>query len=324
MTACAVGARGTILVSTDGVHWRQAGSGTRDDLNCVRFADRTHGWVLGYDTTGAPAIFATTDAGASWRSCPLGSYTDDCALSTLASTDARHVWAAGWSAGGMALVLASEDGGSSWTAQRPPVVFGQTIVTLAFADSEHGWALSADDKHFAGTILATTDGGRHWVRQKVLPHLDPTSLACADGLHCWVAGYCYYTRHDPQLWATEDGGRTWSPLTVSKEGVGQIVCFDSARLWLADLLGRTYRSGNGGRTWTRLAGTGFDQVDTVSVAFRDASHGLVVGYHFKQTSEGVMPDYTKPCLLATFDGGRSWVEQDLGTRQQLGDVDSVR
>lgn len=59
----AVGERGHILVSNDGVQWQQAEVPVQATLTAVYFIDEMNGWAVGHDAT----ILATTDGGMTWQ-----------------------------------------------------------------------------------------------------------------------------------------------------------------------------------------------------------------------------------------------------------------
>ena len=123
-------------------------------LNRMKLSGETGGWLVG----DGGLVLTTSDAGISWQlpagdpSVLLGNDFDWYALEVRGS----RVWVAG-SPG--TKVLVSDDGGKSWqafdTRQNLP------LYGLAFADNLHGWAVGA-----LGTILATSDGGRTWQRQR--------------------------------------------------------------------------------------------------------------------------------------------------------------
>ncbi|ARD46189.1 YCF48-related protein [Colwellia sp. PAMC 21821] len=62
-TLVAVGERGHILVSTDGVQWQQAKVPLQVTLTAVYFIDEFNGWAVGHDAT----ILSSKDAGRSWQ-----------------------------------------------------------------------------------------------------------------------------------------------------------------------------------------------------------------------------------------------------------------
>jgi photosystem II stability/assembly factor-like uncharacterized protein len=123
-------------------------------LNRMKFSGETNGWLVG----DGGLVLSTADAGMSWQlpegnpAALVGNDFDWYALEARG----QRVWVAG-SPG--TKVLASEDGGKTWQA----FATGQNLplLSLAFADNLHGWAVGA-----LGTILATSDGGRSWQRQR--------------------------------------------------------------------------------------------------------------------------------------------------------------
>ncbi len=59
----AVGERGHILLSSDGVDWQQAQVPVQVTLTAVYFIDEMHGWAVGHDAT----ILSSSDGGVSWQ-----------------------------------------------------------------------------------------------------------------------------------------------------------------------------------------------------------------------------------------------------------------
>jgi len=70
--------RNTMLATLDGGQsWQEAipydsGNPTDAGIAPVHFVDPRHGWALGADDTGAPVLWRTDDAGATWSPVPLG------------------------------------------------------------------------------------------------------------------------------------------------------------------------------------------------------------------------------------------------------------
>jgi photosystem II stability/assembly factor-like uncharacterized protein len=157
-----------------------------------------------------------------------------------------------------------------------PLPHGDPLSAFAVADPAHLWIVA--DR----TLLATTDGGRHWNPQY---QGAITNLAFVDAQRGWLTAY-------DTLLATTDGGQTWTP---------------QYQAWPMDLLNFvTPRDGwivvgsslltthNGGQTWQTLPSEAPGRVR----AFLDARHG----WGFSQESNGVAP----PKLAWTGDGGRTW------------------
>jgi photosystem II stability/assembly factor-like uncharacterized protein len=102
------------------------------------------------------------------------------------------------------IVLLSDDGGATYR-QAIAVPASATLTAVHFANARDGWAVG----HW-GEILATTDGGEHWTRQRSDTTIDQPlfSVYFKDAAHGWAAG----------LWSllltTTDGGKTWNKVTL--------------------------------------------------------------------------------------------------------------
>lgn len=100
-------------------------------------------------------------------------------------------------------VLRSDDGGASFTQASVPV--STDLTSVFFASPERGWVVGHD-----GVVLATTDGGRSWLRQ-----LDGRQLALPDAslLDVWFAdertGFAVGAFN--LILRTDDGGASWTP-----------------------------------------------------------------------------------------------------------------
>ena len=132
--AWAVGAKGTILATSGGVHWRAQPSGTHVVLDGVAFADAAHGWVVGDNGT----ILATTDGGLTWSKQQVATRV---LLGGVACSDTSHAWVVGM----QGTILATTDGGAHWHAQTSGV--RGVLTSVAFADAKHGWAVTLGGKY---------------------------------------------------------------------------------------------------------------------------------------------------------------------------------
>jgi len=143
-------------------------------------ADSGVAWTAAFVTGGtndprcSSAVWRSDDAGVSWRllrgSClALDQYA-------VTFSDPRHGVVAGgdWSSAsqrGTTIVRSTSDGGAHWRTLWEHHSSGLTpaypLVSLAFVDREHGWALFGGIKlgastNYSGDALVTSDGGRHW------------------------------------------------------------------------------------------------------------------------------------------------------------------
>lgn len=109
----AVGDRGNIVASNDGVNWAQVEVPVRATLTSVDFIDENTGWVVGHDAV----ILHSKDGGKSWQ---LQNFQPELEkpLFDVLFTDANN----GYAVGAYGLFLATSDGGTSWAeVDAPPI-----------------------------------------------------------------------------------------------------------------------------------------------------------------------------------------------------------
>ena len=183
---------------------------------------------------------------------------------------------------GMCGVMRTVDGGRSWKSLA--TVAGSIFSRIHFLDGMNGF-IAADAR-----LLRTTDGGAHW------------SVAVDDGgivgARCGVAfispsvGFFAGRR----IYRTDDGGASFH--AVSDVG-GEAITFvgQSAGYFIAQRVGgdpklMIFRSGDGGRSWSRI--------------FEKASDELAFGIDFSTERRGI---YTSTAgVFRTVDGGETWVK----------------
>ena len=104
----AVGPRGHILTSVDGVQWQQANVPIQVTLTNVYFYNESLGWAVGHDAT----ILQTKDGGNNWQ---IQHYkpTLEKAFFDINFTDPLH----GIAVGAYGLVVRTVDGGENWRSE---------------------------------------------------------------------------------------------------------------------------------------------------------------------------------------------------------------
>lgn len=109
----AVGDRGNIVVSNDGVTWAQVPTPVRATLTAVHFVDDTHGWAVGHDAV----ILGTSDGGRSWQ---LQNFQPELEVPFLDVyfSDAQN----GFAVGAYGLMMETTDGGVSWSEKQAPAI----------------------------------------------------------------------------------------------------------------------------------------------------------------------------------------------------------
>jgi photosystem II stability/assembly factor-like uncharacterized protein len=183
----------------------------------VSFGDADHGAVTMFNRQ--PATFLTFDGGLTWRQKGAD-------LSYLAFLDPDHVASAGLEPqNGFAM---SGDAGRTWREGSRPAASGAFSLQLDgivtggpyFADPADGWWLDAGGRIGAPALWRTADGGRTW--DDLAPAGIPIAARAASVQPVFVdrlRGTLTAPPIGPGWWpavaATRDGGRTWSPASVT-------------------------------------------------------------------------------------------------------------
>jgi photosystem II stability/assembly factor-like uncharacterized protein len=244
------------------VNWEPQSSGVTVRLRGVSAVSPTVAWAGGAGGT----VLRTTDGGRTWqrRPVPGADLLDFRDVDALSATTAV-VLSIG--PGDASRIYRTEDGGATWQERfrnTDPKAF---FDAMAFGDAEHGVAFS-DSVDGRFVIRTTADGGRSWMA--VPPERLPLALP-------------------------EEGAFAASGTNAAMLGPD--------RIWIGTSKSRVLRSTDGGRTWSVHAtpvATG-QATGIFSIAFKDASHGVVVGGNYQQEDEA------RDNLAVTNDGGRTWV-----------------
>jgi photosystem II stability/assembly factor-like uncharacterized protein len=244
------------------VSWEPQPSGVTVRLRGVSAVSSTVAWASGADRT----VLRTTDGGRTWQrlAVPGADALDFRDVDALSATTAV-VLSIG--SGDASRIYRTEDGGATWEERFRNADPNAFFDAVAFGDVQHGVAFS--DSVDGRFILRTTaDGGRTWIA--VPPERLPPALP-------------------------EEGAFAASGTNVAMLGVDCI--------WIGTSKSRVLRSSDGGRTWSVHAtpvATG-QATGIFSIAFRDASNGVVVGGNYQQE------DDARDNVAVTADGGRTWV-----------------
>lgn len=170
----AVGARGLILLSTDGARsWAQVASPVATDPVTVKFTGANTAWAVGHDGVALRSI----DGGASWQRL-----LDGRALLKLLNTAyAERVKNGEPGAEGVAKEIQRAVAQSA-----TPDVLPSPLLDVWFADANEGYLVGA-----FGLLLRTQDGGQTW--QPLIEHADNERrfhlyTVSGQGDHRWIAG----------------------------------------------------------------------------------------------------------------------------------------
>ncbi len=323
-----------LLMVTDKVGWQAAG------------------FIFPSTTTGP---YRSTDGGVSWRDTSpprvpgwVSSDSNTCIL------DADHAWVpevAGSSetTTGQVEVFVTQDGGLTWQVSNPvPISGAQPDVQLQFIDDRHGWLLTDTGLYSpqgaTTTIYTTVDGGLNWSQVATSGTVSsstgrsiswlwedasclPRGMTFVSLSKGWLTWDCitrsFFTRMRTVVLSTNDGGRTWAPVSLpsqvagtdsncaatppvftGNQGLLQFACLSQPGSYVVSV----YSTADAGRTWTD-GPLNFDgQVD-----FVDGS----TAFFFDRLVDPASNAGTD--LYRTNDGGRSWtVVQGLFPGQVIG------
>lgn len=120
----------------------------------------------------------------------------------------------GWAVGDRGVIWQTVDGGRTWRLQASNVTV--RLESVFFLDSQHGWAAGGTSEpgtlETTGVLLRTRDGGRRWERggKLLLPALRKVKFF--DPQLGWALGESS-ALFPSGVFATDDGGRSWTPLS---------------------------------------------------------------------------------------------------------------
>ncbi|HET6881959.1 MAG TPA: YCF48-related protein, partial [Pirellulales bacterium] len=160
---------------------------------------------------GLPASAGTPDGLPAY----LREMQEDAELTDVAFADARH----GWAVGDRGAIYATADGGKHWRLQTSGVAC--RLASVQFLDADNGWAAGGVFYPYThtsrGVLLRTRDGGKSWAQDKglMLPSLKRVKFF--NSKLGWAFGESS-ALFPSGVFATDNGGRTWSPVEGQPAG----------------------------------------------------------------------------------------------------------
>lgn len=249
-------------------------------------------------------------------------------------------------------IQATTNGGASWKEQTSGTGWYPWAVT--FANAKCGWVVGEAALDSGGNpqggdvneILATTNGGTTWAKQRSGTDYNLVDVACASPSRAWAVGGGKAS--DGVIVGTTNGGASWERQCLTTRGrLEDIALVDTRHGWAVGA-GVILATGDGGTTWDRQ---GFvTRYDLTGVACANdakrawavgwdtiSDHGTILGttdggitWKVEYSASGVhlskvaFADIAhgwavgnSGTILTTTDGGNSWTPQHSGTKMDL-------
>ncbi|MBV8470488.1 MAG: glycosyl hydrolase [Burkholderiaceae bacterium] len=201
--------------------------------------------------------------------------------------------------GEMGVIVLSDDDGKTFRQARTVPADGM-LNAVTFVDAQHGWAVG-----HLGLILATSDGGETWVRQRVDTSVDQPlfSVAFRDASEGWAVGLWSLVLH------TTDAGRNWTAVKINPppgaskadKNLYHVFLDKGNGLFVAAEQGYVLHSTDGGQSWTYLS-TGYAGSFWTGMVTQDGT--VLVG--------GLRGN-----LYRSTDDGTSWSAVPTGTQLSI-------
>ena len=249
--------------------WQRQTIDTNADFRGLSVVSPAIAWVSG--TKGS--FGRTTDGGTTWfaGAVPDANKLDFRDVEAFSETTA-YLLSAGL--GTASRIYKTVDGGKTWSLQFQNTDPEGFYDAIAFWDDKHGIAL-ADPLRGKFHLITTDDAGMNWkpIPSTNLPPALPNEGAFA------ASGTCLVTHGTNDVWFCTGGAKT----------------------------ARVFHSADRGQTW-KVSDTpmvaGIASAGIFSLAFRDSSHGMIVGGDYRK------PASVGPNAAITTDGGKTWAGVD--------------
>lgn len=253
----AVGERGHIIWSDDGVIWQQADVPVRSNLTAVYFIDDRYGWAVGHDAS----IVHSADGGESWQLQQFAPELDK-PLLDIVFKDTYH----GLAIGAYGLLFRTQDGGQSWHSESHIELLDEDeqdyLLELKDDDPElYALELSAIFPHFnrlyrdddlllmvgeAGFFAISEDFGMHWEMQDAFYHGSLFDIAMLSSEHWLAVGLRGH------IFLTEDEGDSWQEIVLSSQAtINSIITVDDV-VFLSGNAGLWATSADGGLSFSAM------------------------------------------------------------------------
>ena len=189
-------------------------------------------------------------------------------------------------------IYKTTDGGISWNGKSIDG-FNQYINKIIYAGNNTFIGVGGK-----GSVIKSTDNGDTWSIKNVGDTLDLSAVCITeDGkLFCCPSGWGYYSEYKSSIYKSLDYGNSWTINHVdSAEGFSDINFADS-NIGYAVGEYKTYKTTNGGETWSPVSSFINDQYSINAIRFLNKQIGYAVGLSNNGQCQ----------VIKTEDGGETW------------------
>jgi len=280
----AVGKRGIILHSKDGIQWQQSNVPVQILLTAVFFIDQNNGWAVGHDAT----ILNSKDGGISWH---IQNYQPelDKPFLDISFTDALN----GVAIGAYGLFYSTTDGGENWSSQ--------FLSSLLFAE----------DADYLAELKSEDPEGYELETQSILPHFNQIHFSKNKIIMVGEQGF---------IATSSDDGKTWNRLQEFYLGSFFDIEILNDGTWLiAGLRGNAFISKNKGQNWTKLQTNTQATINhilkTPTGAILSANSGVLLTYNSGKISKEQQSD-GKSNLATVISNNKLIFASEVGIKSQ--------
>ena len=237
-----------VYLTTDGgAHWKPLNfPGSWGGGTFVDFASPTSVWIAGtYGSDGTGRCVArSTTGGRRWQTCLSQGTAPGGSPSSLSapSSSTAYIWSRG--------LMVTRNGGVTWSRVKTGYPMKKNAWwTIDFPALKTGWAVRSG----GSSMLRTTDGGKHWVKQVPAPGLQLNDMDFISKRTGWVVGAA------GAVFGTVDGGASWRDFSIPNSGDLISVDFtDALHGWVATAgawgeSNSIYRTVDGGLHWEQAS-----------------------------------------------------------------------
>lgn len=177
---------------------------------------------------------------------------------------------------------------------------------ISFVNENLGWAVNS-----SGEIYKTMNGGKNWIKQ-----FQSEAYLRSVGFANDSVGWAGTIDSANILYLTTDGGNSWTEIENIPEpkpnGICGISVINDSTMYACgafDGTPRFIKTTNRGKTWA-VKDMYFYMGTIIDIYFLDSQRGFLVGGNKEK-----FPQFTKPVVLYTSDGGNTWSYRFVGNNK---------